>query len=80
MSAYCTGGLTASIITDYMRKINKFVLCLLTFKALVVTVCTDRLNIKKFYVLPTLCIYVFWLDLKTKQRLFPYTAITDWFV
>jgi hypothetical protein len=36
-----------------------------------------RLNVK-FYVLPTQCIYVFLVDLN-KQRLFPYTVLTDWF-
>jgi len=41
------------------------------------------LTLKKFYVLPTqcTCIYVFCMDLrKKKQRLFPYTALTDWFL
>jgi len=71
MAAYYTGGLTASVITDYIRRINKFVLCLLTFKAPVVTVCTDWLNIKKFYVLPTQCIYVFCVDLRTNSDYFP---------
>jgi len=33
-------------------------------------------NIPQFYVLPTQCIYVFSVDLRT-TRLFPYTALTD---
>jgi hypothetical protein len=35
-------------------------------------------NIQQFYVLPTQCVYVFCVDLRT-NRLFPYTALTDWF-
>jgi len=38
-----------------------------------------QFNIQQFYVLPTQCIYVFCVDLRTK-RLFPYTALTDWFL
>ena len=38
-----------------------------------------QFNIQQFYVLPTQCIYVFCVDLRT-QRLFPYTALTDWFL
>jgi len=34
--------------------------------------------IRKFFVQPTQYICVFCVDLK--QRLFPYTALTDWFV
>ena len=36
-----------------------------------------QFNIHKFYVLPTQFIYVFYVDLRKKQRLFPYTALTD---
>jgi len=36
-----------------------------------------QFNIQQFYVLPTQCIYVFCLDPRT-NRLFPYTALTDW--
>ena len=39
-----------------------------------------QFNIQQFHVLPTQCIYVFYVDLRTKQRLFPYTALADWFV
>jgi len=39
-----------------------------------------QFNIQQFYVLPTQCICVFCVALRTKQRLFPYTALTDWFV
>jgi hypothetical protein len=37
-------------------------------------------NNHKFSVLPTQCINLFCVDLRTKQRLFPYTALTDWFI
>ena len=43
-----------------------------------VTVCTTRFNIQQFYVLPTLCLCVL-CGSENKQRLFPYTALTDWF-
>ena len=36
-----------------------------------VTVCTARLKIHKFYVLPTQCIYVFRVDLRTNSDYFP---------
>jgi len=39
-----------------------------------------QFNIQQFYVLPTQCIYVFCVDMRTKQRLFPYTTLTDWFL
>jgi len=40
-----------------------------------------QFNIQQFYVLPTHCLYVFCLDLRTnKQRLFTYTELTDWFL
>ena len=38
-----------------------------------------QFNIQRFYVLPTECIYVFCVDLRTNKPLFPYTALTDWF-
>jgi hypothetical protein len=37
-------------------------------------------NIHKFYVLPTQCIYVFCMDLRTNSDFFPNTVLTDWFV
>ena len=47
-----------------------------TLYSLVVTVYTARFNTQQFYVLPTQCVCVY----ENKQRLFPYTALTDWFV
>jgi len=37
-----------------------------------------QFNIHKFYVMPTKCI-LSCVDLRTKQPLFPYTILTDWF-
>jgi hypothetical protein len=39
-----------------------------------------RFNIHQFYVLPTQCIYMFLCESENKQWLFPYTALTDWFL
>jgi hypothetical protein len=36
-----------------------------------VTLCTARFNIKKSYVLPTQCVYVFCVDLRTNSDYFP---------
>jgi hypothetical protein len=37
----------------------------------VVTLCTARFNVHKFYVLPTQCVYVFCMDLRTNNDYFP---------
>jgi hypothetical protein len=39
-----------------------------------------RLNIQKFYVLPTQWIYVFCMDRRTTAIIFPCTALNDWFL
>ena len=31
----------------------------------------QQVNVRKLYILPTQCIYVFCMDLRTKQRPFP---------
>jgi hypothetical protein len=36
----------------------------------VVTICTTKFNISKLYVLPTQCIYVFWVDLRRNSDYF----------
>ena len=36
-----------------------------------VTICTTKFNIQKFYVLPTQCIYVFRVDLRANSDYFP---------
>jgi len=41
------------------------------FKGPVVTICTARINIQQFYVLPTQCVYVFCVDLRTNSDYFP---------
>jgi hypothetical protein len=38
-----------------------------------------QFNIQQFYVLPTVYLCVL-CGSENKQRLFPYTALTDWFV
>jgi hypothetical protein len=38
-----------------------------------------QFNIQKFYVLLTQCVCVL-CGSEDKQRLFPYTALTDWFL
>ena len=38
-----------------------------------------QFNTQQFYVLPTQCIYVICVDLRTNW-LFPYTELTDWFL
>jgi hypothetical protein len=43
----------------------------LTLCNIVVTICTAKFNIHKFYVLPTHCIYVFCMDLRTNFDYFP---------
>jgi len=46
----------------------------------VIVSCVTRFNIHKFHVLPTqLYLYVL-CGSQNKQRLFPYTALTDWFL
>jgi hypothetical protein len=40
---------------------------------------STRIKVKKFYILPTQCIYAFYMDLKTKSDYFSYTALTDLF-
>ena len=43
----------------------------LTYKTPVVTICTAKFNIQQFSVLPTQCIYVFCVDLRTNSDYFP---------
>jgi len=39
-----------------------------------------QFNIKQFHVLPTQCVYVFHVDLKTSSYYFPPTALAEWFL
>jgi len=39
-----------------------------------------QFNIQQFYVLPSQFIYVFCVELRKNQQLFPYTTLTDWFL
>ena len=43
----------------------------LALYSLVVTICSAMFNIQQFYVLPTHCIYVFYIDLRTNSDYFP---------
>ena len=43
----------------------------------VVIICNIRLSTKKFYVLPTRCIYVFWVDLRTNSY---YFTVQHWLI
>ena len=36
-----------------------------------ITLCANRLNVQQFHVLPTQCIYVFCVDLRTNSHYFP---------
>ena len=45
--------------------------CHFTLSSPVVNLCTVRLCVQKFYVLPTQCIYVFCVDLRTNSDYFP---------
>jgi hypothetical protein len=45
--------------------------CILILSSPVVTVCTTKPTIQQFYVLPTQCIYVFCMDLRTNCGYFP---------
>ena len=46
----------------------------------VVAICTARFNIQQFYFLPHTVYLCVLCGSENKQRLFPYTALTDWFV
>ena len=45
-----------------------------------VTICTGRFNIQQFHVQPTQLYLSFLCGSENKQPLFPYTALTDWFL
>ena len=51
----------------------------LTLQNRVAILRTTRFNIQNFYILPTVYLCVLCVS-ENKQRLFPYTALTDWFV
>jgi len=58
---------------------SRITLHALSFSSPVVTICTTRFNIQQFYILPTQCICVL-CGSENKQRLYPYTILTDWFL
>jgi hypothetical protein len=53
----------------------------LTFNLLkpAVTLHTTRFNVKKFYVVPTMCLCVLYGS-QNKQQLLPYKTLRDWFL
>jgi hypothetical protein len=52
----------------------------LRFSSLSFTTGTARLNVHQFYVLPTQLYLCVLCASQNKQRLFPYTALKDWFL
>ena len=44
-----------------------------------VTTHASLFKIKTFYILPTECIYVFYVDLRTNSA-YPFTELTGWFL
>jgi hypothetical protein len=77
-------------ICEYYCWLVSLLLCL-TLYSQVVTICTASLqpsghymyhqfNIQQFYVLPTQLYLCVLCGSQNKQRLFPYTALTDWFL
>jgi hypothetical protein len=70
-----TDSVRCAVAGFVLRVVNLWTLLpgrwLLTLWSAVVTLCTTRLNIHKFYVLPTQCIYVFCVDLRTNSDYFP---------
>jgi hypothetical protein len=46
----------------------------------VVTICNTRFSVQKLYILPTQLYLCVLFGSQNKQRLFPYTALTDWFL
>jgi len=51
----------------------------LTFQSLAVTICTTGFDIKKFYILAAVCLYVL-CGSQNKQHILPYTALSNWFL
>ena len=53
-----------------MRFVYVYTAVFLILQKPVVTICTIGLKIQQFYVLPTQCIYVFCVDLRTNSDYF----------
>jgi len=67
-SVYC------AVRTGYWNMIQ------VTLYSPLVTICTGRFHIQQFHVLPTQLYLCVLCESENKQRLFPYTKLTDWFV
>jgi hypothetical protein len=59
---------TSQVATD---TVPQHISCLLTLYNPVVTMRTAKFNFQEFHVLPTQCIYVFCVDLRTNSDYFP---------
>ena len=60
---YTHGLKSVPVLSYYQNEINPF--------SLEVTICTTRLNSTVFCLLPTQCIYMFFMDLTTNSDYFP---------
>ena len=72
----------ANLILEQARKAHRwstYTALLCNLLNLRLTLCTASFNIPKFFVLPTMHLCVL-CGSENKQRLFPYTALADWFV
>ena len=59
------------ILHQNTSKLPVYSLVTLTLQSPMVTICTTTFNIQKFCILPTHCIYVFYVDLRTNSYYFP---------
>jgi len=68
---FCVDLRTNSDYFPIQHSMNGFYNRDLSLYTPVVTICTTRFNVHKFYVLPTQCIYMFCVDLRTNSHYFP---------
>ena len=68
---FCVDLRTNSDYFPIQHSMNGFYNRDLSLYTPVVTICTTRFNVHKFYVLPTQCIYMFCVDLRTSSHYFP---------
>jgi hypothetical protein len=60
-----------SVLTNWSRRSKSVYTAAVGLYITVATVCTTKISIKQFYVLPTHRIYVFCVDLRTNSDYFP---------
>jgi hypothetical protein len=69
---YLKSGRRKNVLQDHLGAvISEHVEKLLQVYNTVVTIRTESVNIQQFYVLPTHCIYVFCVDLRTNSDYLP---------